>query len=120
MIIPQAFPDVGNPFSSHSDFHRVFQIKYGIQLPIYRDVKESGIKRMEQMIDDRIVKKMIAHGEKKRCGDAIGRCEQRNAILLLPIVIFNEGHTNAGGYQLLDARDHALAFIANDEAKSLY
>src|SRR5207247_9946633 len=99
IVSPQVFPDIGNPVSARLNFHRVFQIKDGIEFPVYRDVKEIGIKRIEQMIDYPIVENVIAHREKKRLRDAIGRCEQRNAILFLPIAILNERRDSAVGYQ---------------------
>src|SRR5262245_9452429 len=89
-----------------------------MKFPVYCDVKEIGIERIEQMIDDRIVEKMIAHREKKRFDDMISRRQQRSAVLFLPIEIFNEARTKAGRNQRFYLGDHALTFIANYEVES--
>src|SRR5213595_1696980 len=69
VVIAQFFSDVGNPISPCSDFHRVFQIEDGIEFLVYPDVKEIGIERIEQTIDYRIIEKVIAHHQEKRCPD---------------------------------------------------
>src|SRR5438876_10773277 len=65
IVIAQFFPDASDSVSPCSDFHRVFQIEDGIEFLVYRDVKEIGIERIKQMIDYRIIEKVIAHREKK-------------------------------------------------------
>ena len=67
------------------------------------------------MLDYCIVEKVIAHREKKGSGDAIRRCEQRNAILFSPVAIFDEGRIKVGGNQLSHLVDHALAFKTDYE-----
>ena len=58
---------------------------------------------------------MIAHGEDKGCTDVPGGSKKRDAIVFLPILIFDEGRADAGRNQLLDLRGHTLAFIAHHE-----
>src|SRR5947207_3476971 len=69
IVIAQFFSDVSDSISPCSDFHRVFQIEDGIEFLVYPDVKEIGIDRSEQTIDDGIVEKMVAHVEKKGLAD---------------------------------------------------
>ena len=84
------------------DFHRVFQIEDGIEFLIYPDVEEIGIERIEQTIDDGIVEKMVAHREKKGFADVASGRKKRDAILFLPVAVFDEGGAEAGRNQLLD------------------
>jgi hypothetical protein len=95
------------------DLHRVFQIEDGIEFLVYPDVKEIGIKRIEQTIDDGTVKKMVAHREKKGFADAVSGGKKRDAILFLPVAVFDEGGADARRNQLLDLLDHAPAFVAD-------
>src|SRR4029450_2470035 len=88
IVIAQFFPDVSDSISPCSDFHRVFQIEDGIEFLVYPDVKEIGIERIEQPIDDGSFEKMVAHREKK-------------------------GFAEGGRNQLLDLLDHAPAFVAD-------
>src|SRR4029077_11163062 len=113
IVIAQVFPDVSDSISPCSDFHCVFQIEDGIEFLVYRDVKEIGIERIEQTIDDGGVEKMVAHREKKGCADLTCGRKQRNAVLFLPVTVFDEGRAEAGRKELLDLLDHALAFIAD-------
>src|SRR5438552_19217363 len=112
IVIAQFFPDVGDSVSPCSDFHRVFQIEDGIEFLVYPDVKEIGIERSEQTIDDGIVEKMVAHREKKGFVETVSGGKKRDAILFLPVAVFDEGGAEAGRNQLLDLCDHALAFVA--------
>src|SRR5215468_4103231 len=67
------------------------------------------------MIDNRVVEKMVAHRQEKRRRDAISCCENGNAILFLPIAIFDEKRVEAARKQLLELLDDALAFVADHE-----
>ena len=58
---------------------------------------------------------MIAHREEKRCADVAGGSKKRDAILFLPIAIFDEGHVHTGRNKRPDLRDHALVFVAHHE-----
>ena len=113
IVIPQVFPDIGDPVSARSNFHRVFQIEDGIEFLVYPDVKEIGIERIEQTIDDGSVEKMVAHREKKGFAEVASSRKKRDAILFLPVAVFDEGRAEAGRNQLLDLLDHAPAFVAD-------
>src|SRR5437762_1672758 len=76
IVIAQFFPDVSDSISPCSDFHRVFQIEDGIEFLVYCDVKEIGMERIKQMIDYRIIEKVIAHREKKGFADVASCCKQ--------------------------------------------
>src|SRR5205814_10393863 len=58
---------------------------------------------------------MVAHREEKRSANVASRREHRNAILFLPIGIFDETRIETGRNQLLDLCNDALAFIADHE-----
>ena len=113
--MPQVFPDIGDPISAGLDFHRVFQIENGIEFSIYSDVEETRIRRIKQTIEHSIVEKMVAHREKKGFADVASGGKQRNAILFLPVTVFDEGRAEVGRKELLDLLDHAPAFIADHE-----
>ena len=78
-------------------------------------LRKSGIERIEQTIDDGSVEKMVAHREKKGFADVASGGKQRDAILFLPVAVFDEGRAEAGRNELLDLLDHAPAFIADHE-----
>ena len=115
IVVPQVFPDIGDPISAGLDFHRVFQIENGIEFSIYSDVEETRLRRIKQTIDHSIVEKMVAHREKKGFADVASGGKQRNAILFLPVTVFDEGSAEVGRKELLDLLDHAPAFIADHE-----
>jgi hypothetical protein len=56
---------------------------------------------------------MVAHREKKGFADVASGRKKRDAILFLPVAVFDEGRAEAGRNQLLDLLDHAPAFVAD-------
>src|SRR5207248_5806773 len=100
------------------DLYLVFQVEDGIALSMYRMDEEPRIRRIKQTIDNGTVEKMVAHREKKRFADVASGRKQRNAILFLPVTVFDEGHAEASRNQLLDLVDHARAFVADHEVDS--
>src|SRR4029077_3887131 len=119
IVIPQVFPDADDPVSASLDFHRIFQIENGPEFSIHRDVEVTGVKRIKQTTDDRAVENMIAHREEKACADMPGGNKKRDAILLLPLAVFNERCPHTGRNHPFDLCDHALALIADDEMDCL-
>ena len=119
IVVPQVFPDIGDPISAGLDFHRVFQIENGIEFSIYSDVEETRFRRIKQMIDHGIVEKMVAHREKKGFADVASGGKERDAILFLPVAVFDEGRAEAGRNQLLDLLDHAPAFVADHKVDAV-
>ena len=67
------------------------------------------------MIDNSTVEKMVAHCEKKGFADVARSRKQWNAILFLPVTVFDEGRAEVGRKELLDLLDHAAAFITDHE-----
>src|SRR5207249_11462582 len=57
--------------------------------------------------------KMVAHREKKGFAEVVSGRKKRDAILFLPVAVFDEGRAEAGRSQLLDLLDHAPAFVAD-------
>ena len=98
------------------DFHRVFQIENGIEFSINSDVEETRLRRIKQMIDHGAVEKMVAHREKKGCADVTSGASKRDAILFLPVTVFDEEHAiGRKESTALTCCDHALAFVADHE-----
>ena len=97
------------------NFHRVFQIKNRIEFSIDSDAQETGLKRIKQTTDQGTVEKMVAHREKKRFADAFSGGKKRDAILFLPVTVFDEGHAEASRNQLPGLLDHTPAFVADHE-----
>src|SRR5207245_9118057 len=60
---------------------------------------------------------MVAHRQKKRRRHLIGRREQRNAVLFLPIGIFDETGLELGRNQLSDRRDHPSALVTSNKVR---
>ena len=58
---------------------------------------------------------MVAHCEKKRFADVASGGKQRDAILFLPVTVFDEGSAKVGRKELVDLLYHARAFIADHE-----
>ena len=58
---------------------------------------------------------MVAHREKKGFADVVSGGKKGDAILFLPVTVFDEGHAEARRNQLLDLLDHAPAFVADHE-----
>src|SRR5207247_7441192 len=90
IVIAQFFPDVSDSISPCSDFHRVFQIEDGIEFLVYPDVKQIGIERIEQTIDDGSVEKMVAHREKKGFAEVASGRERSDAMSFWPVAAFDD------------------------------
>src|SRR6266536_5307680 len=60
---------------------------------------------------------MVTHGQKKWRRQVIYRCEQRNAVLFLPIGILDEAGFKLGRNQLFDCCDDTTAFVTNDKIR---
>src|SRR5262249_47257359 len=87
IVIPQIFPDGGHLVSVGLNLHRVLQIDNRMELAIYGDVEQTGLKVFKQAIDDGVIKNMIAHREEKRCADVTCGRKKRDAVLFPPIAI---------------------------------
>src|SRR5258708_24441439 len=72
------------------NYHVVVQIKKRFQFFVDGEVQLREVCRFRQQVDNRAVEKMIAHGEKKWRSDSASCSKTSNAVLLLPIRIFNE------------------------------
>src|SRR5438034_7066005 len=59
---------------------------------------------------------MVAHRQKKGLADVPSGGKKRDAILFLPVAVFDEGHAEAGRNQPVGLRDHAPAFVADHES----
>ena len=58
---------------------------------------------------------MIAHREEKRHADVAGGGKKRDAVLFLPLVIFNERGLRPGGDQLFNRCNHSIALVTNNK-----
>src|SRR4030095_15734352 len=59
---------------------------------------------------------MVAHHQKKWRRDVIGRGEDGDTVLFLPLTIFNERGFNPGRNQLFDSRSHPIALVTTYKA----
>src|SRR5204862_7231465 len=60
---------------------------------------------------------MIAHGEKKRCADVTHGCKQRDAVLFLPVTIYDKRRADMRRDQLFCRCNHPLAFVTDYEMR---
>jgi hypothetical protein len=58
---------------------------------------------------------MVAHREKKGFAEVASGRKKRDAILFLPVEVFDKGRAETERNQLLDLLDHAPAFVADHE-----
>jgi hypothetical protein len=72
------------------NLHRVIQIDNRIELAIYGNVEQTGLKVIKQAIDNCVIEDMIAHREEERCADVTCCCENRDAVLFLPFAVQDE------------------------------
>src|SRR5258708_13652041 len=85
----------------------------GIEFLGLADGKEIGIERIEQTIDDGSVEKMVAHREKKGFAEVASGRKKRDAILFLPVAVFDEGRAEAHRKQLFVMLHHPPPFLAD-------
>src|SRR5258708_10613337 len=102
------------------NYHVVVQIKKRFQFFVDGEVQLREVCRFRQQVDNRVVEKMIAHGEKKWRSDSASCSKKRNAVLLLPIRIFNETHIDFRRNQSPDSFAQTRALKSDDGIDFLY
>src|SRR5207248_1179884 len=81
--------DRDDSIAVRANFHLILEVENRRDLSVDGENENGRLGSSEQHVQDRLLKKMVAYREEKRCPNFSSRGEQRNAVLFLPVRIRN-------------------------------